>query len=142
MKYRAILSMTLISLISTFSAYAEQPNPTAPEAATAKQEVQKAGESEAAAAKQNIQKPSEAEAIEAAKSYVNRHDTVNFQDSEILAWGAFNERLSYWPLKVRFGYTAKGSDQLLHSVFTLAISKDGDGKWKAEQDLAWRTDFK
>ena len=142
MKYRAIVSVMLISLLSTFSAYAEQPNPTAAEAATAKQEVQKAAESEAATARQGIQKPSESEAIEAAKTYVNRHGGVTFQDSEILAWGAFNEKLSYWPVKVRLGYTAKGSDKLLHSVYALTISKGSNDKWKAERNYAWRTDFK
>jgi len=142
MKYRAIVSVTLISLLSTVSACAEQPNPTAAEATTAKQEVQKAAESEAATARQDVQKPSESEAIEAAKTYVNRHGGVTFQDAEIMAWGAFNEKLSYWPVKVRLGYTAQGADKPLHSVFALAISKDVDGKWKAEQNRAWRTDFK
>lgn len=142
MKYRAMVSVTLISLLSTFSAYAEQPNSKAPEATTARQEVQKAAESEAATTKQDSQKPSESEAIEAAKTYVNRHGGVTFQDAEILAWGAFNEKLSYWPVKVRLGYTGQGADKPLHSVFALAISKDGDGKWKADQNRAWRTDYK
>jgi hypothetical protein len=89
-----------------------------------------------------LQRPSESEAIEAAVAYLNPEGALTIQESQFLAWGTFNEQRTYWPIKFRMTYKSQGSDAQRHNEYAMKISKDLDGKWKAETYYAWRTDFK
>ena len=139
MKYYTVLFLSLIALLSAFSVCSDQQNPTVSEAANDTSVIQKSSESEAINA---IQKPSEPEAIEAAVRYLNRDGQLTIQETEFIAWGTFSEQQAYWPMKFRMTYKSKGSDTLRHNDYAVKISKDINGKWKAEQYYAWRTDFK
>ena len=139
MKYHTVLFFSLIVLLPVFSGCSDQQNPGASEATNDRQEIQKPSESEAINA---IQKPSESEAIEAAVRYLNRDGQLTIQETEFIAWGTFSEQQVYWPMKFRMTYKSKGSDTLRHNEYAVKISKDLNGKWKAEQYYAWRTDFK
>ena len=139
MKYHTVLFFSLIVLLPVFSGCSDQQHPGASEATNDRQEIQKPSESEAINA---IQKPSESEAIEAAVRYLNRDGQLTIQETEFIAWGTFSEQQVYWPMKFRMAYKFKGSDSLRHNEYAVKISKDLNGKWKAEQYYAWRTDFK
>jgi len=139
MNYHPVLFISLIALQSIFSGCSDQLNASASEATNDIQEVQKPSEPEAINA---IQKPSESEAIEAAVMYLNRDGELTIQETEFIAWGTFSEQRVYWPMKFRMAYKPKGSDTLRHNEYAVKISKDPNGKWKAEKYYAWRTDFK
>ena len=139
MNYHSVLFVSLIALQSISSACADQQNPVASEAIIDKPEIQKLSETEAINANQ---KPSESEAIEAAVMYLNRDGELTIQETEFIAWGTFSEQRVYWPMKFRMAYKPKGSDTLRHNEYAVKISKDPNGKWKAEKYYAWRTDFK
>ena len=172
MKYHAVLFASLIALPSVFSScYANEP-PTEPEATKAvpavqkpsaaetinaspeiqkpgatetandNPEVQKPSAAETASDSPEFQKPSEAEAIAAAIAYLNRDGQKTIQKSEFLAWGTFSEKQGYWPLKLRLTYKKKGSDTPRQNDYAVKISRDNNGKLKAAQYYAWRTDFK
>ena len=139
MNYHTVLFISLIALQSISSACADQQNPVASEAIIDKPEIQKLSETEAINANQ---KPSESEAIEAAVMYLNRDGQLTIQETEFITWGTFSEQQVYWPMKFRMAYKRKGSDTLRHNEYAVKISKDNNGKWKAGQYYAWRTDFK
>jgi len=139
MNYHPVLFFSLIALQSIFSGCSDQQNPAASEATNDRQEIQKPSESEAINA---IQKPGESEAIEAAVRYLNRDGQLTIEETEFIAWGTFSEQQVYWPMKFRMTYKSKGSDTLRHNEYAVKISKDLNGKWKADQYYAWRTDFK
>jgi len=143
MNYHAVGFASLITLLSIFSSCYGQQNPGgAPEAATGLPEVQKPSASESTNDGAKAQKPSEAEAIEAAITYLNRDGQLTIEETEFIAWGTFSEQHVYWPMKFRMAYKSKGSDTLRHNEYAVKISKDINGKLKAEQYYAWRTDFK
>jgi len=156
MKYHAVFSVILITLLATFSAYSDQPDPGTPEAANDTRELQKPAETAAATDgpktqqpteaktagdKPAIQKPSEAEAMEAAIRYVNREGQMTIVKSEFIAWGTFNEKQVYWPIKVRLNYKTADSGPLRQNDYAVKISKNTSGKWIAAPYWAWRTDF-
>ena len=127
MKYHTVLFVSLIALLSIFSGCSDQQTPSA---------------SEATNDVSAIQKPGESEAIEAAVMYLNGDGRLTIQESEFIAWGTFNDKKVYWPMKFRMTYKSEGSDTLRHNEYAVKISKDTNGKWKAETYYAWRTDFK
>ena len=139
MKYHTVLFFSLIVLLPVFSGCSDQQNPGASEATNDRQEIQKPSESKAINA---IQKPGESEAIEAAVRYLNRDGQLTIEETEFIAWGTFSEQQVYWPMKFRMTYKSKGSDTLRHNEYAVKISTDINGKLKAEQYYAWRTDFK
>ena len=142
MKYYAVLFLSLIALLSVFSVCSDQQNPTVSEAANDTSVIQKSSESEAINDVTGMQKPSESDAIEAAILYLNHDGKMTVHESEFIAWGTFNEKLVYWPMKFRLTYKTKKSDALRHNEYAVKISKDINGKWKADKYYAWRTDFK
>jgi hypothetical protein len=142
MNYHPVLFVSLIALQSIFSGCSDQQNPGASEVAIDIQETQKSSDSEAINAIPEIQKPSEPEAIEAAVRYLNRDGQLTIEETEFIAWGTFSEQQAYWPMKFRMAYKSRGSDTLRHNEYAVKISKDLNGKWKAGQYYAWRTDFK
>jgi hypothetical protein len=172
MKYHAVFPVVLITLLATFSAYSDQPDPGTPEAVNDTQEMQKPAEAEAAndgqetqqpaeaaaanddtetqqpteaktvGDKPQIQKPSEAEAMEAAIRYVNREGQMTIVKSEFIAWGTFNEKQVYWPIKLRLNYKTGESGTLRQNEYAVKISKNINGKWVGSPYWAWRTDFK
>ena len=156
MKNHAVSFFSLITLLSIFSACYGHQNPEAPEAANDGTEVQKLSAAEAITAgtqiqkpsaetaddNLEIQKPSEAAAIDAAIAYLNRDGQLTIQKSEFLKWGTFNEKQVYWPMKLRITYRTNGSDTQRQNEYAVKISKDINGKLKADTYYAWRTDFK
>ncbi len=171
MKNHTMLSVSLIASLSVFSSCYGHQNPSEPEAAKDVPEMQKPNETaainvsaeiqtpgaaetanvnpgvqkpgaETARESPEIQKPGEAESIEAAIAYVNRDGRLTIQKSEFIAWGTFNEKQVYWPMKLRLAYKTGGSDTLRHNEYAVKIFRDSDGKLKAAQYYAWRTDFK
>jgi len=142
MKYHTVLFVSLIALLSIFSGCSDQQTPSESEATNDTPEIQKSRESEAINAIPEIQKPGESEAIEAAVMYLNGDGRLTIQESEFIAWGTFNDKKVYWPMKFRMTYKSEGSDTLRHNEYAVKISKDINGKWKAETYYAWRTDFK
>ncbi len=156
MKNHTVLFVSLIASLSVFSSCYGHQNPREPEAAKDAPEIQKPNETEALNASSVIQKPGaetarespeihkpgEAESIEAAIAYVNRDGRLTIQKSEFIAWGTFNEKQVYWPMKLRLAYKTGGSDTLRHNEYAVKIFRDNDGKLKAAQYYAWRTDFK
>jgi hypothetical protein len=172
MKYHAVLLASLIALPSVFSSCYANEAPAQPEAANAVPEiqmpsaaettnaspesqkpgasatvndntgVQKPSAAETAKDSPEFQKPSEAEAIEAAIKFLNQDGKKTIQKSEFLAWGTYSEKQVYWPMKLRLTYKIKGSDAIRQSDYAVKISRDSDGKLKAAQYYAWRTDFK
>jgi hypothetical protein len=156
MKYHAVFPVLLITLLATFSAYSDQPDPGTPEATTDTQEMQKPAEAAAAnddqktqqpteaktaGDKPEIQKPSEAEAMEAAIRYVNREGQMTIVKSEFIAWGTFNEKQVYWPIKLRLHYKTAESGTPRRNDYAVKISKNNNGQWIATPYWAWRTDF-
>jgi hypothetical protein len=156
MKHSAVISVTLICLLSTFHAYSLQPDPGTSEAMNGVGEIQKPGESEASNNTQEIpksgesgasldakeiQKPTESEALEAAVRQLEK-DGRTVQKTEFIAWGTFSDKNIYWPIKFRMAYKSQGSDKLRQNEYAMKISRDGDGKWQAAPYWAWRTDFK
>lgn len=156
MKQFAVLSVTLICLLSTFYAVSDQPDPGTPAAVNAAGEIQKAGESEASDDTREIQepgesgasidikenqKPTESEALEAAARDLER-DGRTVQKTEFIAWGTYSEKSNYWPIKFRMAYKPRGSDKLKQSEYAMKITRDSEGKWQAATYWAWRTDFK
>ena len=139
MNYHSVLFISLIALQSISSAYADQQNPGASKSTNDIPEIQKQSESEAISA---TQKPSESEAIKAAITYLNRDGRLTIQETEFIAWGTFSEQRAYWPMKFRMAYKTTGSDSLRQNEYAVKISKDNNGKLKAEKYYAWRTDFK
>jgi hypothetical protein len=139
MNYHTVLFISLIALQSILSGCSDQQNPGASEATNDKQEVQQPSKTDAINA---IQKPSEAEAILAAVIYLNRDGKLSIKDTEFIAWGTYSEQQAYWPMKLRMAYKTEGYDDLRHNEYAVKISKDANGKWKAGQYYAWRTDFK
>lgn len=127
MNYHPVIFVSPIALQSIFSGCSDQQNPAASEVTIAVPE---------------IQKPSESEAIEAAVRYLNRDGQLTIEETEFIAWGTFSEQQAYWPMKFRMAYKSKGSDTLRHNEYAVKISTDINGKLKAEQYYAWRTDFK
>ncbi len=172
MKFHAGLFISTIVLLSAFPVCFAHDNPGATEAAIDSPEIQKPADSpatgnspeiqkpaEAEAATDNpmtqkpaeattagdspeIQKPGEAEAMEAAMRYVNPDGQLTIKNSELLAWGTFNEKQVYWPIKFRVTYISKGSDKPRQNEYAVKIAKDSNGQWVATQYWAWRTDFK
>lgn len=157
MKNHAVFSVLLITLLAAFSAYSDQPDPGTPEvvndtrempmpaeAATANDgpKTQKPTEAKAAGDKPEVQKPSEAEAMEAATRYVNREGQMTIVKSEFIAWGTFNEKQVYWPIKIRLAYKTAESGTLRQHEYAVKISKNSNGKWIGSPYWAWRTDFK
>ena len=142
MKIHAVLFVSLIALLPVSSAFSDPQSSSVSEANNAIPEIQKSSESGAINTIASMQKPSESEAIEAAIAYLNRDGRLTIQESEFLAWGTYSEEYVYWPMKFRMSYKRKGSDVLRQNQYAVKISKDSDGKWKAEQYYAWRTDFK
>jgi len=156
MKHTAVLSVTLVCLLSTFNAYSDQPDPGTPEAVNAVGEIQKPGESEASNDTREIQepgepgasidikenqKPTESEALEAAVRDLEK-DGRTVEKTEFIAWGRYSENSSYWPIKFRMAYKPRGSDKLRQSKYAMKITRDSEGKWQAATYWAWRTDFK
>ena len=142
MKYHAVLFVSLIALLPVPSAFSDPQSSSASEANDDTPEIHKSSESGTINTISAIQKPSESEAIEAAIAYLNRDGRLTIQESEFLAWGIFSEEYVYWPMKFRMSYKRKGSDVLRQNQYAVKMSKDINGKWKAEQYYAWRTDFK
>jgi hypothetical protein len=157
MKQFAVLSVTLICLLSTFYALSDQPDPGTPAAVNAAGEIQKAGESEASddtreiqdpgesgasIDEKEIQKPTESEALDAAATYLKNKDGRTVEKTEFIAWGTFSENDTYWPIKFRMAFKRQGSDKLSQKEYALKISTDRDGNWQAAPYWAWRTDFK
>lgn len=156
MKHIAVLSVTLICLLSTFYAYSYQPDPGTPEAVNDAGEIQKPAESEASNDTQEIQepgesgasidikeiqKPTESKALEAAVRHLEK-DGRTVQKTEFIAWGTYSENSSYWPIKFRMAYKSQGSDKLRQNDYAMKITRDSEGKWQAAPYWAWRTDFK
>ena len=160
MKCHAVLFASLIAILSISSSCYGHENPSEPEAATDVPEIQKPGQAEVLNAGPEIpeiqkpgeagtandipeiQKPDEAEAMEAAIAFLNRDGRLTIQKSEFMAWGTFSEKLAYWPMKLRLTYKTGGSDTVRQNDYAVKISKDINGKLKAAQYYAWRTDFK
>ena len=142
MKQFAVLSVTLIGLLSTFYAYSDQPDPATPEAVNAAAEIHKPGESATSMDEKEIQKPTESEALDAAATYLKNKDGRTVEKTEFIAWGKFSENDTYWPIKFRMAFKRLGSDKLSQNEYALKISRDSDGNWQAAPYWAWRTDFK
>jgi len=157
MKHHAVLFASLIASLSIFSNGYAHENTSQPVAAESVPEVQKPKEAEAinagpeilkpsaagtASDKPEFQKPGEAEAMEAAIAYLNRDGRMTIKKSEFIAWGTYSEKQVYWPIKLRLTYKTKEYDTLLRNEYAVKIFKDSDGKLKAAQYYAWRTDFK
>ena len=133
--------MQMPNEVAAINVSPEIQTPGAAEAANDDRGVQKPGV-ETATDSPEVRKPDEAEAIEAAIAYLTRDRRLTIQKSELIAWGTFNEKQVYWPMKLRLAYKTGGSDTLRHNEYAVKIFRDSDGKLKASQYYAWRTDFK
>ena len=156
MKYHTVLFVSLLALLSVFSTGYGHEDTGESAAATDVPAVQKPNQAEAINAGQEIpkpsagtagdipalQKPGEAEAMEAAIAYLNRDGRMTIKKSEFIAWGTYSEQQVYWPMKLRLTYKTKEYDTPVKSDYAVKIFKDNDGKLKAAQYYAWRTDFK
>ena len=169
MKYHALLMASVIASLTVFStcygheetegsasapigAETQKPDgsatipadtgdqkPVASETGDDKPDVQKQGSSTATAGAEP-QKPGEDESLKAAVAYVNRDGGMIVIKSEFIAWGTYNEKLVYWPMKLRITYKNKGSDAQRQNYYAVKISRD-EGKLQAGPYYAWRTDF-
>ena len=141
MNCRSVVFFLLIALQTLITGCTDPQSAGRSEAVNDEQTSQKSAESEAMDTVLEIPKPSESEAIEAAVAYLNREGQLTIQETEFIAWGTYSEHLAYWPVKFRMVYKSKDSDNLRQNDYALKISKDLEGKWKAAQYYAWRTDF-
>ncbi len=142
MKHHTLLFFSLIVLLSGLSVYADPQHSNEATANNASQEIKTSSDTALISNITQIQKPTESEAIQAAIQYLNRDGRLTVQKSEFLAWGTYSEEHLYWPVKFRLSYKSKGSESIRQNEYAMKISKDSNGKWKAEKYWAWRTDFK
>jgi len=140
MKFHAGLFISTIVLLPVCSVGFAHDDPGTTEAAIDSPGIQKPAEAEAVIDNPTTQKPSDAEAMQAAIRYVNPDGQLTIKKSELLAWGLFNEKQVYWPMKFRMTYIPEGSHKPRQNEYAVKLSKDGNGKWVATQHWAWRTE--